>query len=315
MDNTFMPWDAKTERRLKLKDLRTLMAVVDAGGMGKAAEILNTSQPAVSQAIANLERVLGKRLLERGRKGVELTPYGEALFRSGAAVFDDLRKGVEEIDFISDPTSGEVRVGCSEPVAAGLLSEVIDRVVRQYPRIVVRAVAGLPLELLRDLDARKIDFVLAQNVGRSSVEHRNIEILYHEQVVVAAGLHHPLAHRRRVRLDDLVDQAWVLPLPNSLISTLVTDAFYRSGLGAPRVSVIAPRLLLRLIFASRGRLLTASPMVMLRGAGKQMSIKRLPVELPGNRRPVGLVTLKDRVLSPVAQLFIEHTRAVAKTIA
>lgn len=310
-----MPWNDKIERRLKLKDLRTLMAVVDAGGMGKAADRLNSSQPAVSQAIANLERTLGKRLLERGRKGIELTPYGEALLRSGTAVFDDLRKGVEEIDFLSDPSSGEVRVGCSEPVAAGLLSEVIDRVVRQYPRIVVRAVAGLPLELLRDLDARKIDFVLAQNVGRSSVEHRNIEILYHEQVVVAAGSHHPLAHRRRVRLDDLVDQAWVLPLPNSLISTIVADAFYRHGLVAPRVSVIAPRLLLRLIFVSRGRLLTASPIVMLRGAGKQMSIKRLPVELPGDRRPVGLVTLKDRVLSPVAQLFIEHTRAVAKTIA
>ena len=309
-----MPWDDKIERRLKLKDLRTLLAVVDAGGMGKAADRLNTSQPAVSQAIANLERTLGKRLLERGRKGIELTPYGEALLRCGAAVFDDLRKGVEEIGFISDPTSGEVRIGCSEPVAAGLLSEVIDRVMRQYPRIVVHAVPGQPLELLRDLDARKIDFVLAQNVGRSSAEHRNIEILYHEAVVVVAGPHHPQAHRRRVHLGDLADQAWVLPPANTLISTLVTDAFLRSGLSAPRVSVIAPLLLLRLIFASRGQLLTAVPAIVLRGAAKQMSIKKLPVDLPSNRRPVGLVTLKDRVLSPVAQLFVEHTRAVTRTM-
>src|SRR4051794_18491807 len=166
-----MPWDEKIERRLKLKDLRTLMAVIDAGGMGKAADRLNSSQPAVSQAIANLERTLGKRLLERGRKGIELTPYGEALRRCGAAVFDDLRKGVEEIDFISDPTSGEVRVGCSEPVAAGLLSEVIDRILRQHPRIAVRVVPAQPLELLRELDARNIDFVIAQNVDRSAGEH------------------------------------------------------------------------------------------------------------------------------------------------
>src|SRR4051812_4440911 len=231
--DTCMPWDEKIERRLKLKDLRALMAVVDAGGMGKAADRLNTSQPAISQAIASLERTLGKRLLERGRKGIELTPHGEALLRCGAAVFDDLRKGVQEIDFISDPTSGEVRIGCSEPVAAGLLAEVIDRIIPRFPRIVVRVAPGQPLELLRDLDARKIDFVLAQNVGRSSVEHRNIEILYHEPVVVIAGPHHPQAHRRRLRMGDLADQAWVLPPANSLISTLVTDAFARSGLNAP----------------------------------------------------------------------------------
>src|SRR3954451_1298102 len=163
MDDWVMPWDERIERRLKLKDLRALMAVIDAGGIGKAADRLNSSQPAVSQAIANLERALGKRLLERGRKGIELSPYGEALLRCGAAVFDDLRKGVEEIDFISDPTSGTVRIGCSELVAAGLLSEVIDRVMRHHPRISVRVLPAQPLDLLRDLDARNIDFVIAQN--------------------------------------------------------------------------------------------------------------------------------------------------------
>src|SRR5947208_13069181 len=189
MDGEAMPWDDKIERRLKLKDLRTLMAVVDAGGMGKAADRLNSSQPAVSQSIANLERTLGQRLLERRRTGIELTVYGEALIRCGAEVFDDLRKGVQEIDFISDPTSGEVRIGCSEPISAGLLAELVDRVMRQYPRIVIHAVPGQPLELLRDLDARKIDFVLAQNVGRASDDRRNVEILYHEPVVLVAGVH------------------------------------------------------------------------------------------------------------------------------
>jgi DNA-binding transcriptional LysR family regulator len=132
---------------------------------------------------------------------------------------------------------------------------------------------------------------------------------------VVAGSHHPQARRHRVRLGDLTEQAWVLPPANTLISTLVTDAFLRSGLSAPRVSVVAPPLLLRLIFASRGRLLTAVPAIVLRGTAKEMSIKRVPVELPANRRPVGLVTLKDRVLSPVAQLFVEHTRTVARTMA
>src|SRR6185503_7079176 len=95
-------------RRLKLKDLQTLMAVIEAGGIGKAADRLNYSQPAISKAIASLERTLGRRLFERGRKWIELTPYGDAMIRCGVAVFDDLRKGVEEIDFLADPTAGKV---------------------------------------------------------------------------------------------------------------------------------------------------------------------------------------------------------------
>jgi DNA-binding transcriptional LysR family regulator len=315
MEGGVMPWNDRIERRLKLKDLRTLMAVMETGGIGKAAGRLNYSQPAVSQAIANLERTLGKRLLERGRRGIESTAYGEALLKCGIAVFDDLRKGVEEIDFISDPTSGEVRIGCSEPISAGLLSEVIDRVARRYPRIVVHAVPGQPPELIRDLDARKVDFVLAQSVGRAAGPRHQVEVLYHEPVLVVAGLHHPYARRRRVRLADLVNQAWVLPPPTSFVTTLVAEAFRAAGLDEPRISVIGSHLHLRLTLVSRGRFLTVVPAIMLRSGARQMSIKRLPVELPGNRRPVGIVSLKDRAPSPAAQLFIQHTRAIARTMA
>src|SRR6185436_10977888 len=148
-----MPWDDRIGRRLKLKDLQTLMAVVDAGGMGRAADRLNYSQPAVSQAIANLERTLGKRLLERGRKGIELTPYGDAVLKCGAAVFDDLRKAVADIDFLSDPTAGEVRIGCTEPVSAGIVSAVVDRLARRHPRIVFQILAREPTTLYRELSA------------------------------------------------------------------------------------------------------------------------------------------------------------------
>src|SRR5918997_4562060 len=100
-----MPWDERILRRLRLKDIQTLLAVVDTGNIGKAAGRLNYSQPAVSKALASLERTVGKRLLERSRKGVELTAYGEALLRCGTEVVNDLKKGIEELDFIADPTS------------------------------------------------------------------------------------------------------------------------------------------------------------------------------------------------------------------
>ena len=99
-------------RRMKLQDLHVLMTVVQAGSMGKAAQRLNTSQPNISRSIAELEHALGVRLLDRHRQGVEPTEYGRALLDCGVAVFDDLRQGVKNIEFLADPAAGEVRIGC-----------------------------------------------------------------------------------------------------------------------------------------------------------------------------------------------------------
>ena len=90
-------------RRMKLQDLHVLMTVVQAGSMGKAARHLNTTQPAISRSIADLEHALGVRLLDRHRQGVEPTDYGRALLDGGVAVFDDLRQGVKNIEFLADP--------------------------------------------------------------------------------------------------------------------------------------------------------------------------------------------------------------------
>ena len=96
-------------RRIKLQDLHVLMAVVEAGSMGKAARRLNTSQPNVSKSIGDLEHALGVSLLDRHRQGVEPTEYGRALLDCGMTVFDELRQGVKNIEFLADPTAGEVR--------------------------------------------------------------------------------------------------------------------------------------------------------------------------------------------------------------
>src|SRR6266404_8646703 len=97
-------------RRIRLQDVHILMAVVQAGSMAKAARHLNTSQPNISKSIADLEHALGVRLLDRHRQGVEPTEYGRALLDCGTAVFDDLRQGVKNIEFLANPAAGEVRI-------------------------------------------------------------------------------------------------------------------------------------------------------------------------------------------------------------
>src|SRR3974390_85696 len=141
------------------------MTVAQCGGIGKAAVQLSVSQPAVSKAIANMEHTLGVRLLDRTALGVEPTLYGRALLKWGDAVFDDLRQGVKEIEYLADPTAGEVRIGSTEPMTAGLLRAVIDRFSVQFPRLVFSVIQAPAIEVqYRDLRERSIDLILGRMV-------------------------------------------------------------------------------------------------------------------------------------------------------
>src|SRR4029077_19102931 len=108
-------------RRMKLQDLHVLMAVVQAGSMSKAATLLNTTQSAISRSIAELEQAIGARLLDRSAQGVQPTRYGGALLKRGVAVFDELKQGVQDIEFLSDPGTGELHIGGGPTLSEGIV--------------------------------------------------------------------------------------------------------------------------------------------------------------------------------------------------
>src|SRR5215813_4988210 len=111
-----MQWNDRVRRRLKLRDLDILLTVIQTGSMGKAAAALSMPQPAISKSIAHLEHTLSVRLLDRSRQGIEPTTYGRAIVKRGIAVFDELRQGTQDLAFLSDPTTGEIRIGGSEQI-------------------------------------------------------------------------------------------------------------------------------------------------------------------------------------------------------
>jgi DNA-binding transcriptional LysR family regulator len=113
-------WDKRIGRALKLRDLHVLSTVVHCGSMAKGARQLGLSQPAVSGAIANLEGVVGVRLLDRSPQGVEPTIYAQALLKRGHVAFDELQQGLRDIEFLTDPTAGEVRIACPESLSGAL---------------------------------------------------------------------------------------------------------------------------------------------------------------------------------------------------
>src|SRR3954454_3599781 len=245
--------------RMKLQDLHVLMAVVQAGSMGKAALILNTTQPNVSRSIADLESALGVRLLDRNQRGVEATECGRALLNCGAAVFDDLRQGVKRIEFLADPTAGEVRIGSTQFLAASFVSALIDRLSRRHPRIAFHLVTGYVEPLHRELTERRVDLLIVRSPGPNTDERLEFEFLFEDRYVVVAGAKNPWARRRKIQISELAEESWVLPPPESVIGSIIMQTFRASGLDYPRATVVTDSPHMRVSLLETGRFITFFP--------------------------------------------------------
>jgi len=302
-------------RRLKLHDLHVLMAVVQVGSMRKAAALLNTTQPAISRSIAELEYAFGVRLLDRGTQGVEPTQYGRALLRRGVAVFDELKQSGQDIKFLSNPEAGELRIGSGAALAEGLVLAAIDRLSRQHPRVAYHVVPGNLQRLNDERRERRIELFFSGTLGVISEEGIDTEVLFEESLVVVTGKENRWVRRRKIDLAELVNEPWTWHSSESVFSTLVAETFRARGLEIPRATVHTDATNVRIRLSVDRGFLTFVPASFLKFPTKHEALRKLSVDLPVTRRQVRIFTLKNRTLSPLAQLMIECAREVAKPFA
>ena len=306
--------DERILQRLKLRDLRVLMTVVQSGSMGKTAAQLAMSQPAVSKAIAEIEHILDVQLLHRTAQGVEPTLYGKALLKWAIAVFDDLRQAVKEIEHLSDPTLGEIRIGTTDSMIAGFVPAVIERFSRQFPKVVFDVLPALTFaDQYEQLRERKIDLI----VGRlappvQGASDFNSEILFEDPMVPVAAVGSKWSRRRRIEPAELLDVQWAIPPESSFVRPLITAAFLAKGLTGPPHTVGSNSVQLSTALIASGRFVGVLSGSTLRLSGKRLGLKRLPVDLPIRPLTTGIVTLKKRVLSPTVQRFIACARDVSR---
>jgi len=304
-----MQWSDRIGRRLKLRDLHVFMAVTDWRNMAKAAESLSVSRPVVSKTIADLESTLGVRLLDRSKKGVEITPFGRALFKWCRAAFDDLRQGVNEIEFLCDPTAGELRIGCSDAVMVGLLPAIIGRMHRRHPRLAFRVISAPSGErLLRLLRDRDVDLIFGRLTLPMRDEDFMVDTLFDVTPVVVAGAKSKWAKRRRVELAELIHENWVLFDPASAAAPIHERLFRVSGLKVPRAAVTCDSVQMSTALAATGRYLTICPSTALKFSAGKLGVTALPIKSPDLPRALGIVTLKGRTVTPVADQFIRCAR-------
>jgi DNA-binding transcriptional LysR family regulator len=311
-------WEARIGRRLRLRDLYVLFTVVECGSMAAAAAQLRVSQPSISEVIAGLEHTLAVRLLDRGPKGVEPTVYARALLSRARTAFDELRQGIRDIEFLSEPSCGEIHIGAPESIASSILPTILQRLSQEYPRISTQVDAGSTEVVIKRLLERELDVVLVRGArvpaDESVIDKLDTEVLFNDELVVVASGKSKWARRRKLTLADLVNERWVLSLPGTWNYTVASDAFRACGLDMPAISLNTLSIHLRCNLAAQGSAITVLPRSVLQLYGKLFFLQELATELPRRPWPVKIVKLKNRTLSPVVERFLHCARAVSRAM-
>jgi DNA-binding transcriptional LysR family regulator len=211
--------------------------------------------------------------------------------------------------------AGELRIGTNQTIAGGLLAAVLDELSSQRPRLAFQVTLGDAAQLhYQDLRQRKVDLLLGRIVD-SKEDDVDAEVLFEERLYVVAGVNNPWTKRRKIALKDLLHEPWTMPPPDSYVGALMGDAFRASGLAIPHTAVAGFGIPMQSALLRTGRFLTFLPGSFLRLSGEQLGFEALPIDLPVPPRPVGVVTLKNRTLSPLAALFIDCARRLSRPLA
>ena len=308
-----MQWSDRIGRRLKPRDLHVFVAVAENGNMAKAAEQLAISRPVVSKTIGDLEHTLGVRLFDRTPKGVEPTLYGRALLKRSLAVFEELRQSVDEIEFLADPSGGELRIGFSEIPAGGLVPAAIELLSRRHPHMTVRTEQGSATDVVNHLHQRKCEIAVLR--PPSLEPDFDVQPLFYEQLYVVSGAASKWAkQRKKITLADLAEEPWIQSPGEMESGSPTLSAFQAAGFEGPRPLILSNSVNLRYALLATGRFLTMFPNSLLCYGPQRTPIRILPIKLPRWETPTSAVTLKGRTLSPIAQLFLGCLQELAKPL-
>ena len=297
-------------RRVTLRELRLLVAVARAGSILKAANEIGLTQPAVSKAIADLESTFGVQLFDRTNRGVSVTPQGEILLRRATGVFDELRQAVDELQSLADADRGELRLGSTSALCAGLLPHAIGAVRSRRPGYRFQVTELESSKLASEVAARSVDLGIGREHPSGSTELA-FEPLFNDRLFIVAGAQHPLARKHSVKLKDTAHHAWALPAPDGAVTAHLQEQFRLAGLSPPDPAVTTMSMLVRYELVATHTFLTITYGSILRFGKLPASLRVLPIDLPSGIA-VGLVRLRNRTLAPSAEVFMQVMRDLAR---
>jgi len=305
-----MDWEERVGRRLTLRDLRILLAAVELGSVSKAAAQLRVSQPAISKTITQIERAVAAQLVKRSSRGIEPTEQGRALLARSRAALGELQAGIEAMRDVAHPKSGELRIAGNQVALSGIVPSVINRLHARYPGVVYNIVPTQTHgDHIRVLEEEKAELVIGRIALPLKADHLRVAELFKEDFLVVAGPNHRWGRRKKISLAELMNEPWAFPSLETVTGQYMVQIFRENGLTLPQVNVAAASLQLHQWLVLESGFLAMFPGSLARSAH---GMRVLPVPLKQEPRSIGIMTLKYRTLSPLAQLFYDEAQAASR---
>ncbi|MDK3023216.1 LysR family transcriptional regulator [Cupriavidus taiwanensis] len=301
---------------METRDIEYILAVAAHGGIGRAAEALGISQPALTKAVQRVEAQAGLPLFERTANGMAATYAGTRFLERARRIQLEYQDGIKEMLGIRTGEQGMLRVGYSPSIPGNVILGACQQLVRERPVARLRLRRRLARDLLDLLAAGELDMAVAPTPSGPLADTFAVQPLFDDRLVVVADQGHLLLRRRKLRLADLAEQEWLLPEGHITLRQKVDAAFRQRGLPAP-----TPRIEIDFGSTSLFALMQGTQMLSIANAGgdsMQYGLRALPlgVEELDLRRRIGVVTREGAYLSPLAQrlavLLREHSGAPAR---
>jgi len=297
---------------LKARQLRLLVTIDTYRKLSHVADVTHVTVPAVSKALAELERGLGLTLFSRTAQGLVPTPYGECLIRHSRAMITNLHQARDELKALGSGSEGRIHIGVLPASASVLLPHALAILKRKSPRSNVLVTEGATATLLPELWQGRVDLVVGRLPPPSGLGGFKEKELLEEPVLLMTGRHHPLARKKSLKWLDLRDYPWILPPPGSILRDPLERALQAHGvpLSNNYIETLSQH------FARSYLQISDAIAVMAGTLAKEpgQPLHALPLGLPRLLRPAGVLWNRDRSLSPTAKLAISCLEEAARHV-
>jgi LysR family transcriptional regulator, pca operon transcriptional activator len=216
--------------RIKFRHLQTFIEVARQRSVGKAAEVLSVTQPAVTRTIRELEDYLGATLFEREGRGIRISRFGEAFLKHAGESIAAVRRGVDSIAQAKNSLGPPLRIGALPTASASLMPEAVAEFIEAGTRSRVTIVTGENRWLLDALRIGELDLVVGRLAAPERMTGLHFEPLYTEEVVFVVRKDHPLARRRNFSLGEIADYTVLMPTQGAVIRPFVDRLLLTNGI-------------------------------------------------------------------------------------
>ncbi|MBP5857469.1 LysR family transcriptional regulator [Marivibrio halodurans] len=300
--------------RLKLRQLRLLVAVGKHGSIQNAARDLGVSQPAATKMIQDLEFDFEVKLFERTNRGVVPTVFGDTLIRHGKLIFTQVSNAAQELDDLSEGNSGRVVVGTLLAASPTLLPVAIEQVLKDRPKVAIKIVEGTNEVLMPALLSGEIDMI----VGRLPSHRHRAKIVqekfFDERILAVAGPQHPLAERAGVTFEELTSHGWILPPVETTLRRQTDQFFVLQGQYVPTVAIESVSYLANRSLMRMHDFVGLMPAHVASLDIEKGLLARIDWEVPFGAGPVGVSHRGEQSLSPAGAAFRDALKQAVQDI-